>query len=148
METKGKKGFCSRSVNVKTLVIIAIAAVLLCVAAVVAVHIITDYQVRIADAKSAEVEDEITRAKHFVSDWYQEISGNENGVCSVYLNELRFGKNEYTLTYAGNRLRAVYPRGERFFKLENIRKVEFFSVDEKVRCRFYYGETGEYTFSV
>ena len=62
--------------------------------------------------------------------------------------QLRFGKNEYTLTYAGNRLRAVYPRGERFFKLENIRKVEFFSVDEKVRCRFYYGETGEYTFSV
>lgn len=95
-----------------------------------------------------EVMDEISRTKHFVSDWYLEMSSGENGACAVYLNEMRFGSNEYTLTFAGNRLRAVYPRGERFFKLEYIEKVEFFEVDGKVRCRLYYGSSGEYTFSV
>lgn len=95
-----------------------------------------------------EIMDEISRTKYFVSDWYHEILSEKNSDCSVYLNELRFGSNEYTLTVMSNRIRAVYPRGERFFKLEYIDKIEFFSVDGKIRCRFYYGESGEYTFAV
>lgn len=95
-----------------------------------------------------EIMDEIMRVKHFISDWYAEISSIGMGNGSVYLNEIRFGSNEYTLTFAGARLRAVYPRGERFMKLDFIRKVEFFSIDDKTRCRLYYGNTGEYTFSV
>lgn len=131
----------------KQIIIIVAALIVACAGILVIGHFASkslddEYSAKEMD----EVMDEITRAKHFVSDWYAELSAKGN--CSVYLNEIRFGNNEYTLTFAGGRLRAVYPRGERFFKLEYIEKVEFFEVDGKVRCRIYYGRSGQYTFSV
>lgn len=136
-------------IGLKHIIIIAAAVAVACAGILVAGYFANkalddEYTPKEMD----EVMDEIIRAKHFVSDWYAEISSGENGTCAVYLNEIRFGNNEYSLTFAGERLRAVYPRGERFFKLEYIEKIEFFEVDGKVRCRFYYGSSGEYTFTV
>lgn len=136
-------------IGLKHIIIIAAAVAVACAGILIAGYFANkalddEYTTKEMD----EVMDEIIRTKHFVSDWYSEISSGENGTCAVYLNEIRFGNNEYSLTFAGERLRAVYPRGERFFKLEYIEKIEFFEVDGKVRCRFYYGSSGEYTFTV
>ena len=131
----------------KQIIIIVAALIVACAGILVIGHFVSkSLDDEFSPKEMDEIMDEITRVKHFASDWYAEISPAGN--CSVYLNEIRFGNNEYTLTFAGKRLRAVYPRGERFFKLEYIEKVEFFEVDGKVRCRIYYGRSGQYTFSV
>lgn len=134
-------------IGIKQIVIIAIAVTIAC-AGILAIGYFVEGSLddEFTPQQMDDVMDEITRAKHFVSDWYAEISPKGN--CSVYLNEIRYGNNEYTLTFAGKRLRAVYPRGERFFKLEYIEKIEFFEVDGKVRCRVYYGQNGQYIFTV
>ena len=94
------------------------------------------------DEITPELTDEFARAKDFISDWYAEL--RTQGKCSVYLNELQFAGGRYALTYANDRVRAVYPRGERFFKLEYITKIEFFETNGALRCRFFYGQSGEY----
>ena len=136
-------------IGLKQILIITVALIVACAGILIAGYFANKaLDDEFTPKEMDEVMDEITRTKHFVSDWYLEMSSGENGACAVYLNELRFGNNEYTLTFAGSRLRAVYPRGERFFKLEYIEKVEFFEVDGKVRCRLYYGSSGEFTFTV
>ena len=99
-----------------------------------------------SDEITDELRDEFSRAQYFITDWYNELSAK--GKCQVYLNELRFEDGKYTLTTAKNRIRAVYPRGERFFKLEQITKIEFFEVNSTLRCRLSYGINGEYMFKV
>lgn len=94
------------------------------------------------DEITDELTDEFSRARYFISDWYSELNSTDK--CQVYLNELRFTSGKYTLTYASGRIRAVYPRGERFFKLDKITKIEFFETNGILRCRFYYGRNGEY----
>lgn len=136
------------NINVKHLIIITIALTVACVTIVLAGQWAERALDEFTPQEMNEITDELNRTKHFVLDWYAEISSGGKNSCVVYLNELRFGNNEYSLTFAGKRLRAVYPRGERFFKLEYVDKVEFFEVDGKVRCRLYYGRTGEYTFTV
>ena len=98
------------------------------------------------DTLSSELTDEFSRAKYFITDWYDELSANRK--CNVYLNELSFQNGQYTLTYADKRMRAIYPKGERFFKLDYVTKIEFFQVDNVLRCRFSYGENGEYMFKI
>lgn len=98
------------------------------------------------DTITSELSDEFARARWFITDWYDELS--TKGKCQVYLNELRFEDGKYTLTTAKDRIRAVYPRGERFFKLEQVTKVEFFEVSGALRCRLSYGNSGEYMFKV
>ena len=100
-----------------------------------------------SDSAMDDIIDELSRARFFILDWYAEISEAESGYY-IYLNELRFAKSGYTMTYAGGRLRAVYQRGDRFFKLYHIDKIEFFELNEKIRCRFYYGSGEEFTFTV
>lgn len=92
-------------------------------------------------------DEEINSLKLFIKDWYDEISSNRNEV-EVYYNELRFESGKYTLTIASNRIRAVYPRGERFFKLQYIKYLEFYSQNSRLLCRLYYGEKGEFVFKV
>ena len=135
-------------INIKHLIIISVTLVLACIMIVLAGQWALRSLDEFTPSEMGEITDELNRTKHFVSDWYLEISNSDTGDCSVYLNEIRFGNNEYALTFAAGRLRAVYPRGERFFKFEYISKAEFFEVDGKVRCRLYYGRTGEYTFTV
>lgn len=97
--------------------------------------------------EQVEMTDELKRAKHFISDWYVELSEDGNS-CVVYFNELRINNGQFTLTYAGKRIRAVYPRGERFFKFYLIDKLEFFETGGKIRCRLYYWGDSEYTFAL
>ena len=94
-----------------------------------------------------EYADEISRIKYFISDWYNELSSAGNKV-NVYLNELQFSGAKFSLTYFNGSVRAVYPRGERFFKAQYINNIEYFEVDGKLRCRLYYGEDGVYMFKL
>ena len=98
------------------------------------------------DELTSDLADEFARARFFIVDWYSELKST--GKCAVFLNELRFEKGLYTLTVERNRIRAVYPRGERSFKLEFITHVEFFEVNGVLRCRFSYGRAGEYLFRI
>lgn len=135
-------------VSAKQLIIIAVVVAIACGIILTVGYFVNDPIEEFNDKEMAEITDEISRTRHFVSDWYAELSAGENGECEVYLNELRFRGGTYTLSAAGGRLRAVYPRGERFFKFDYIRSVEFFEVSGKVRCRVYYGQNGEYIFTV
>ena len=136
-------------ISIKKLIILVIIAAFICVIALLASHMVDRYLDEFSPAETEEITDEINRAKHFISDWYADISDTDSGSCTIYLNELRFANGRYTLTFAGgNRVRAVSPRGERFFKFEYIDNVEFFEIDGKIKCRLYYGRTGEYTFTV
>ena len=99
------------------------------------------------DAVIKETGDEISRAKFFIKDWYDELSVR-CGEPEVYFNELRFQGGAYTLTVASDRVRAVYPRGERFFQLEHITYIEFYKENGSLLCRLYYHETGEYIFKL
>ena len=91
--------------------------------------------------------EEIDSVKLFINDWYDEISLSQKNA-DVYYNELRFENGKYTLTVALNRIRAVYPRGERFFKLQYIRYIEFYKNNGGLLCRLYYGENGEFVFRI
>lgn len=124
--------------------IIAITIILLIAAAAITAALLfrKEYGKEPNDDITPELTDEFARAKDFIADWYTEL--RTQGKCSVYLNELQFSNGKYTLTFANGRVRAVYPRGERFFKLEYITKIEFFETNGALRCRFFYGQSGEY----
>lgn len=100
-----------------------------------------------AEKQLEELNEEIKEVQLFVKDWYDEISSGQKSA-EVYYNELRFEEGKYTLTIAANRIRAVYPRGERFYKLQNIKYIEFYSSDGRLLCRLYYSEKGEYVFKL
>lgn len=97
--------------------------------------------------KLTEANDEISRAKYFIIDWYEEISSLYE-TPQIYFNEIRFDQGNYTLTVAADRIRAVYPRGARFFQLRYITYIEFFTEDEHINCRFYYLESDELVFTI
>ena len=137
-----------KKIGAKQLIIIAVVVAIACAIILTVGYFVNNPPEEFSDEEMAEITDEISRTRHFVSDWYAELLAGENGECDVYLNELRFRGGTYTLSSAGGRLRAVYPRGERFFKFDYIRSVEFFEVSGKVRCRVYYGQSGEYIFTV
>lgn len=100
------------------------------------------------EATIAELYDEeINNLKLFIKDWYDEISYSRTDA-EVFYNELRFENGKYTLTIASNRIRAVYPRGERFFKLQYIRYIEFYKENGRLLCRLYYSEKGEFVFKL
>ena len=124
--------------------IIAIIIILLIAAAAITAALLfrKEYGKEPNDEITPELTDEFARAKDFISDWYVELK--RQGKCSTFLNELQFLGGKYTLTYAAGRIRAVYPRGERFFKLDLITNIEFFETNGVLRCRFYYGQSGEY----
>lgn len=133
--------------GIKQIIIIAVVLLVVCVGIIVGGKIVANSIDGYSAKEMIEVTDEITRTKHFISDWYDELYANTGVEPRVFLNELRFD-SAYTLTYAAKRLRAVYPRGDRFFKLQYIDVIEFFTVDNKIRCRLYYGKDGEFTFSL
>ncbi|MBQ4049843.1 MAG: hypothetical protein IJD07_04225 [Clostridia bacterium] len=136
-----------RRLGVRQIIIIAVVLALVCAAILIGGHIVSEKLDGYSSQEMIEITDEITRAKHFISDWYDEIHALSSSEPRVFLNELRFDLG-YTITYAADRLRAVYPRGERFFKFDYIDSAEFFTVDNKIRCRLYYGKDGEFTFSL
>jgi len=98
------------------------------------------------DEITPELSDEFDRARWFIIDWYSELENN--GRCQVFLNEIQLDNGKYSLTVANNRIRAVYPKGERFFKLDLVKQVEFFEINGVLRCRFSYGKNGEYMFRI
>ncbi len=122
--------------------LIVIVIILLIAAAAITAALLfrNEYGRLVDDEVTEELTDEFVRTRDFIADWYAELKSA--GKCGVFLNELRIDK--FTLTYASGRIRAVYPRGERFFKLEQITKIEFFETDGILRCRLYYGKSGEY----
>ena len=134
--------------TIRQIIIIAVVLALVCAAILIGGHIVSEKLDGYSSQEMIEITDEITRAKHFISDWYDEIHALSSSEPRVFLNELRFDSVGYTITYAADRLRAVYPRGERFFKFDYIDSAEFFTVDNKIRCRLYYGKDGEFTFSL
>ena len=126
--------------------LIAITVILLIAAAAITAALLfrREYGKLVDDEVTEELTDEFARIRDFIADWHAELKSS--GKCGVFLNELRIGK--YTLTYASGRIRAVYPRGERFFKLEQVTKIEFFETDGALRCRLYYGKSGEYLIKI
>lgn len=95
----------------------------------------------------AECQEEIDDFKLFICDWYAELS-EKFGEAEIYKNEIRFGGGKYPLTVSANRIRAVFPRGERFFRLKNITHAEFSKENGRVLCRIYYGNGGEFVFRI
>lgn len=93
--------------------------------------------------------DEITRVKYFISDWYDELNA-KHGQLTVFHNELQLKVNDknYTLTIASDRIRAVFPRGTRFFKLEYVSYIEFFQDDGHLKCKLQFNGTGEFVFNI
>lgn len=134
-------------ISTRQLIIIGVTVAISCGIILLIGYFVNNPPAEFNNAEMAEITDEILRVRHFVSDWYAEISELSIGECKVHFNELRFEGSNYTVSTANRRLRAVYPRGERFFKFDYIDSVEFFKIDGKVRCRVYYGQTGEYTFA-
>ena len=133
--------------NKKSYIPLVVLIILLIVIGVVAFavmsHISNDLK---NDEVSSELADEFDRARWFIIDWYDELKNS--GRCQVFLNELQFDSGKYSLTVANNRIRAVYPKGERFFKLDLVTQIEFFEVNGVLRCRFSYGRNGEYMFRI
>ncbi len=95
----------------------------------------------------AECQAEIDDFKLFICDWYAELS-EKNGEAEIYKNEIRFKGGKYPLTVSANRIRAVFPRGERFFRLKNITHAEFSNENGRTLCRIYYGNGGEFVFRI
>ena len=91
--------------------------------------------------------DEISRVKYFIKDWYDELYPSKEHF-EVYINELRFDNGIFSLTVANDRIRAVYPRGERYFQLQYITYIDFTERNGHLQCRLYYGKTGEYLFKI
>lgn len=94
-----------------------------------------------------ECADEIIRTKYFILDWYNELT-SQFGMAQIYHNEIRFNRGEYTLTVAGPNIRAVYPRGERFFRLNYITYIDFYIEDNITKCKIYYLANGEIVFNI
>ena len=94
-----------------------------------------------------QYDDEINRVNYFIQDWYDELTSS-HGVAKVYRNEIRFENGQYTLTVAKDRIRAVYPRGIRFFQLKYITYIEFLEDENGLNCKLYYGETETTTFKL
>ncbi len=136
-----------KKINYEKIIIIFVVLAIVCVSIVIAGQQVIKKLEGQSPEKQAEAVDEIKRAKDFVSDWYNEITESGDSIV-VYLNELKQSGSGYTMTYFDGRIRAVYERGDRFFKLYVINKVEFFEVTGKTRCRFYYFNGEEFTFSL
>lgn len=134
-----------RPIEYKKLIIVFVILAVVCAGIVFAGQQVIRMIEGHSPEQQVEATDELKRARHFISDWFNENldSGSD---CEVYFNELKFNETGYTLTYAGGRLRAVYERGERFFKFYLLNKAEFFEVGGKIRCRLYYLGSEEYTF--
>ena len=92
-------------------------------------------------------QEEINDFKLFVCDWYAELL-SRGEKADVYKNEIRFRGGQYPLTVSENRLRAVFPRGERFFRLHYITYAEFYEENGRILCRMFYGNGGEFVFRV
>lgn len=129
-----------------SVLLIVLLVVVVCASVILTVIVFNNNKNDRADEITDELADEFSRIRWFITDWYNEIE--HYGSCRVYLNEIQIDGGHYTLTYAQNRIRAVYPRGERFFKIELITKIEFFEVNGILRCRLSYGKTGEYMFII
>lgn len=87
--------------------------------------------------------DELSRVKFFIKDWFDDLT-SRYGEPSVFHNELRFQGGKYPLTISGDRIRAVYPRGERYFQMEYVSYIEFYIESGHIICKMYYLDTGEY----
>ena len=137
------------AVNKRSLVVKAIEIIYIVVSAIFIVCIVLSLHDESSDTEYNPhiISDELTRAKHFIGDWYDELMAKYKS-CDVFYNELRFNNGAYTLTVAADRIRAVYPRGERFFKLEYIRYLEFYKENGNLLCRLYFYETGEFVFKI
>lgn len=142
-----KKASNKKKVSYEKIIIIFAVLAVVCIAIVIAGQQVIKQIEGQSPERQAEAVDEIKRAKDFVTDWYAEITETGDTIV-VYLNELKKSGSNYTLTYFDGRVRAVYPRGERFFKFYVIDKIEFFEVTGKTRCRFYYFNGEEFTFSL
>jgi hypothetical protein len=91
--------------------------------------------------------DELSRVKFFIKDWYDELSFNYGSV-RIFNNELQAKDGKYTLTIAGNRIRAVYPRGVRYFPLKYVTYIDFVENEDGIQCRLFYNETGTSIFTL
>lgn len=94
-----------------------------------------------------KTEDELSRAKYFILDWYDELQP-DYGNAKVYKNELQFQEGNYILTVAKDRIRAVYPRGDRYFQLEFISYIEFTDNSGTLSCQMHSLKMGETSFNI
>ena len=136
-----------KKIEPKKLIILSVVLALVCLAIVLGGQYVNNLVKGHTAEEQQQIADELIRTKDFISDWYDELVV-DGKPCDVYLNELRFAGGTYTLTFAGKRLRAVYPRGNRFFKMDFIDNAEFFQAGGKIRCRLHYWGTNEYTFAL
>jgi hypothetical protein len=92
-------------------------------------------------------QEEVDSIRYYICDWYAEINHITNTV-EVFNNEIRFDGGKYPLTVSENRLRAVFPRGERFFRMNYITHAEFYKDNSHILCRIFYSKGGEFVFRV
>ncbi|MFA5220048.1 MAG: hypothetical protein WC424_03055 [Bacilli bacterium] len=93
------------------------------------------------------INEEIINVRSFILHWYQEF--DEEEVASVSRNELSFDSGKYSLTFAVNRLRAVFPDEKAIFIVFNhVEYLEFYQNDGEILCVISYINSGRYTFNV
>ena len=79
--------------------------------------------------------------------WYQEF--DEDELHTVNRNEISFSSGKYPLTFAVNRLRAVFPDGKAIFIVFNyIDYLEFYQSEGEIVAVISYHNSGRYTFVV
>lgn len=93
------------------------------------------------------IHEEIINIKSFVLHWYQEF--DEDELHTVNGNEISFSSGKYPLTFAVNRLRAVFPDGKAIFIVFNyIDYLEFYQSEGEIVAVISYHNSGRYTFVV
>ena len=133
--------------DVKSILLVVFIGVLLISNAITLKLYIDTFNVNF-DKLTKITNDEISEVQFFIKDWYDELRDQRHGSVQVFFNELRFKEGTYTLTVAADKIRATFPRGERYFSFRHVNYVEFYEDGERILCRVYYGNKGEYVFKV
>ena len=138
--------YCYKKDKRITVLIVLLIVLLISNAITLKLFLDEKYSATVEDYEQAW-ENELENVRYFICDWYAEISLITSDV-NVYKNEIQFGNGKYILTVSQNRIRAVFPRGERFFRFNTITYVEFYTENNRHLCRLFYGKGGEFVFRI
>lgn len=100
-----------------------------------------------SEVKTEQITEEIINVKNFVLHWYN--SFDEDEIIAVGRNELSFNNGEYPLTFAVNRMRAVFPDGKAIYIVfDYVKYLEFYQDDGEVLCVISFIDNGRVTFNL
>ena len=139
MEEKQKK----HQVSLKDIIIIIIIVVF----TILIILFINKMFSRNEDNIELLTNEEIVEVRKFVLNWY--LSFDEDEVIEVKVNQLSFRSGQYALTFAVNRVRALYPTGyDLHMTFKYVNYLEFSAINGVTRCTVSYANSGRYSFEL